>query len=81
MAKQKDYLHTQTTDSRLIHSRPSDGAATTLGAARLTRLLDILATIEVDILFSDHLEFIYYLTGFRGSIGPILLQRQPEPSI
>lgn len=76
MTKQENYLHTQTSNSLSIHSQRSEDAPTPTTATRITRLTSLLEDAEADFLFSDHLQLIHYLTGFRGSNGSLLVDRR-----
>ena len=80
MTKPRNYLHTQTSNSLSIHSQSSEDTLTSSGAARLVRLRNLLETVQADLLFSDHLQLIHYLTGFRGSNGSLLVSRHPGES-
>ncbi len=80
MTKPRNYLHTQTSNSLSIHSQRSEEALASAGATRLVQLTKVLEEAEADFLFSDHLQLIHYLTGFRGSNASLLVRRHPETS-
>ncbi|MGC9154407.1 MAG: M24 family metallopeptidase [Ferrimicrobium sp.] len=80
MTMRSNYLHTQTGNSRAIHRNPSEDLGSVAGTTRLAKITQILDDCGADFLFSDHLELIHYLTGFRGSNGTLLLRRHPEPT-
>ncbi|WP_298209344.1 aminopeptidase P family protein [Ferrimicrobium sp.] len=81
MTMRSNYLHTQTSNSLPNHSKHSEVPRGTSGVTRLAKITHLLDVSGANFLFSDHLEFIHYLTGFRGSNGTLLVRRHPEPAI
>lgn len=80
MTNELNYLHTQTSDSGLIHSETPDEPEGAFGERRLLALANLLDQVHADILFSDHFALVQYLCGFRGSNGTLLIDPAREPT-